>query len=74
MTRLITSDYLQYKMSLRESETEDDYTFGQVKIDIFKLITLGVILCFGSDKLKSHVLCNAIQTHMQEFIVPNERM
>ena len=28
MTRLITNDLLQYKMSTRETENEDDFTFG----------------------------------------------
>ena len=60
MTRLISNDLLQYKMNQREAENEDEQTFGQVKIDIFKLITLGVILCWGSDEIKSRVLCNAI--------------
>ena len=49
MTRFITDDYLLYKLSQREEEDEDEQTFGQVKIDVFKLITLGVILCWGSD-------------------------
>ena len=60
MSRLITDDLLQYRMSSREAENEEDHTFGQVKIDIFKLITLGVVLCWGSEQLKSRVLCNAI--------------
>ena len=64
MTRLITDDLLFYKLSQREEENEDEQTFGQVKIDIFKLITLGVILCWGSDSLKSRVFYNAITTHI----------
>ncbi len=74
MTRLITDEMLLYKMNEREAENEQGNTFGQIKIDIFKLITLGVILCWGTDELKSRVLYNAIQTHIQEFIVPNQRM
>ena len=35
---------------------------------------MGVLLCWGSPELKSRVLYNCIQTHIQEFIVPNERM
>ena len=74
MTRLITDDLLLYKMNQREEDNEGEHTFGQVKIDIFKLITLGVILCWGTDTMKSRVLYNAIQTTLQDKIVPNERM
>ena len=74
MTRLITDDLLVYKMTKQEEEEEGQHTFGQVKIDIYKLITLGVILCWGSDQLKSRVIYNAIQTTLQERITPNERM
>ena len=74
MTRLITDDLLLYKMNQREAESEGEVTFGQVKIDIYKLITLAVILCWGSDNLKARVLYNAIQTHLQDKITPNERM
>jgi len=50
MTRLICDDMLLYKMSSFEAERETDGpTFGQVKIDIYKLIVLGVLLCWGSD-------------------------
>ena len=49
MTRLITDNLLLYKMTKQEEEDEGQHTFGQVKIDIYKLITLGVILCWGSD-------------------------
>ena len=64
MTRLITDDLLIYKMNQREEENETELTFGQVKIDIFKLITLGVLLCWGPDELKARVLYNCIQTHL----------
>ena len=74
MTRLITDDLLLYKMNQREADSEGEVTFGQVKIDIYKLITLAVILCWGSDNLKARVLYNAIQTHLQDKITPNERM
>ena len=60
MTRLITDDLLLYKMTKQEEEDEGQHTFGQVKIDIYKLITLGVVLCWGSDQLKSRVIYNAI--------------
>lgn len=61
MTRLITDDLLLYNMSEREAENEiDSPTFGQIKIDIYKLIVLGVILCWGSDELKSRVLYTCI--------------
>ena len=61
MTRLITDDLLLYKMSDREADNETECpTFGQIKIDIYKLIILGVILCWGSPKLKSRVLYNCI--------------
>ena len=75
MTQLITDDILLYKMTQLEAENETESpTFGQIKIDIYKLIILGVILCWGSAQLKSQVLYNCIQTHTQEFIVPNDRM
>ena len=74
MTRLMTDDLLLYRMNKREAENEGEHTFGQVKIDIYKLITLGVLLCWGNEQLKSRVIYNAIQTTIQEFIVPNERM
>ena len=74
MTRLITDEMLLYKMDNREAENESQCTFGQIKIDLYKLITLGVVLCWGSHKLKARVLYNVIQTHIQEFIVPNDRM
>ena len=62
MTRLMTDDMLLYKMNKREAENEPEHTFGQVKIDIYKLITLGVLLCWGSDELKARVIYNVIQT------------
>ena len=74
MTRLITDPMMLCKMSKKEEENETSMTFGQVKIDIYKLITLGVILCWGDAQLKARVLYNAIQTTMQNKIVPNERM
>jgi len=50
LTRLITDDLLLYKMSEREADSEmESPTFGQIKIDIYKLIILGVILCWGSN-------------------------
>ena len=61
-------------MTRSEAENEGPSTFGQIKIDIYKLITLGVLLCWGTDSLKARVLYNAIQTVIQEFIVPNDRM
>ena len=75
MTKLITDELLLYKMSEREADLEmDSPTYGQIKIDIYKLIILGVILCWGSCSLKSRVLYSCIQTHIQEYIVPNDRM
>ena len=50
MTRLLTDDLLLYKMNQREEEAEDEITFGQVKIDIYKIICLGVILCWGDTR------------------------
>ena len=65
MTRLICDEMLLYKMSTFEADNETDSpTFGQIKIDIYKLIVLGVLLCFGSPELKSRVLYNCIQTHI----------
>ena len=60
MTRLITDDLFLYKMSQREEDNEPEHTFGQVKIDIYKLITLGVMLCWGPDQLKARVLYGVI--------------
>lgn len=74
MTRLITDDLLLYQMSSSEAREETEVTFGQVKIDIYKLITLGVLLCWGDNKLKSRVLYNVIQTTLQAKITPNDRM
>ena len=49
MTRLICDEMLLYKMSKFEAENETESpTFGQIKIDIYKLIILGVLLCWGS--------------------------
>ena len=74
MTRLITDDLFLYKMSQREEDNEPEHTFGQVKIDIYKLITLGVMLCWGADQLKARVLYGVIYATIQEFVVPNDRM
>ena len=41
-------------------DAEDEQAFGQIKIDIYKLITLGVILCHGDEKLKARVFYNVI--------------
>ena len=74
MTRLITDDLFLYKMSQREEDNEPEHTFGQVKIDIYKLITLGVMLCWGTHQLKARVLYGVIYSTIQEFVVPNDRM
>ena len=60
LTRLITDDLLLYQMSSREAREETELTFGQVKIDIYKLITLGVLLCWGETRLKARVIYNVI--------------
>ena len=57
LTRLITDDYMIYQ---GPEDAEDEQAFGQIKIDIYKLITLGVILCHGDEKLKARVFYNVI--------------
>ena len=53
---------------------DEDEVQGQVKIDIFKLIALGVMLCFGDPILKAKVIYNVIQVNLGEYIALNDRM
>ena len=77
MTRLITDDMLIYDKS---SSLQNSQSFGsdgmveQPKIDIYKLISLGVILCFGEDIMKARVIYSVIQINLSEMIVLNDRM
>ena len=45
-------------------DESDEQAFGQIKIDMFKLIALGIILCHGEKKSKARVLYNTVQHNL----------
>ena len=65
LTRLITDEIMLYQGP--EDDTDEE-SFGQIKIDIYKLITLGIILCHGEKKAKARVLYNTVQSNLQDNI------
>jgi hypothetical protein len=76
LTRLITDEMVLYdkKSDKLINLDDEDKSLDQRKIDIYKLITLGTILCFGDDLLKAKVIYNVMQINMSDFAVLNDRM